>query len=97
MKFMKIQKEETGQRGRFYVEENNREIALMTYLKTGADEIIIDHTEVDDSLKGRGVGKDLVAKGVKYARENDLKIIPQCVFAKAEFEKHADYADVLAV
>ncbi len=57
---------------------------------------MIDHTEVDSNYRGRGLGEDLVAEGVKYARENNLKIFPQCPFAKAEFDKHSDYADVLA-
>ncbi len=92
---MKIQKSETETKGKFYVENDGREVALMTYAKAGADVIIIDHTEVDASLKGKGVGKDLVAEGVKFARENNLKIIPACSFAKAEFDKHDDYADVL--
>ena len=91
---MKIQREETGSKGEFFVEKDGKKLALMTYSKAGADKIIIDHTEVDASLKGQGVGKDLVAEGVKYARENDLKIIPLCPFAKAEFEKHDGYADV---
>lgn len=93
---MQIQRTEDGTRGRFFIEENGKRLALMTYSKAGADKIIIDHTEVDASLKGEGIGKDLVAEGVKYARENDLKIVPLCPFAESEFEKHADYADVLA-
>ncbi len=93
---MKIQNDETEGGGKFYIEENGQTLALMTYSKAGADKIIIDHTEVDDSLKGKGVGKDLVAEGVKYARENRLKIVPQCVFAKAEFDKHPEYTEVLA-
>ena len=93
---MKIQRTEDGNRGRFYIEEDGKRLALMTYSKAGADKIIIEHTEVDASLKGEGIGRDLVAEGVKYARENDLKIIPLCPFAKAEFEKHDDYTDVLA-
>lgn len=92
---MKIQRTEDGNRGKFIIEENGKKLALMTYSKAGEDKIIIDHTEVDASLKGEGIGKDLVADGVKYARENDLKIIPLCPFAKAEFDKHDDYADVL--
>lgn len=93
---MKIQNSETDDSGKFYIEENGQRIALMTYQKTGADKIVIDHTEVDDALKGKGIGKDLVAEGVKFARENNLKIVPQCPFAAAEFGKNADYADVLA-
>lgn len=93
---MKIQRTEDDNRGRFFIEENGKRLALMTYSKAGADKIIINHTEVDDSLKGEGIGKDLVAEGVKYARANDLKIVPLCPFAKAEFDKNKDYADVLA-
>ena len=68
----------------------------MTYSKAGESKIIIDHTEVDALLKGEGIGKDLVKAGVDFARQNNLKIIPLCPFAKAEFEKHAEFADVLA-
>lgn len=92
---MDIQRKETENKGEFFVEENGNKLAVMTYSKAGADKIIIDHTEVDGSLKGKGVGRDLIAEGVKFARENNLKIIPQCSFAKAEFDKHDDYADVL--
>lgn len=92
---MKIQRFEDGNRGRFFIEEGGKRLALMTYSKAGMDKLIIEHTEVDASLKGEGVGRDLVAEGVKYARENNLKIIPRCSFAKSEFEKNKDYADVL--
>lgn len=93
---MEIQRFEDGTRGGFFVEKDQEKLALMTYSKAGADKIIIDHTEVDPSLKGEGVGRKLVFASVQYARENDLKIIPLCPFAKSEFEKNEDYADVLA-
>lgn len=93
---MEIQRFEDATRGSFFVEKDREKLALMTYSKAGADKIIVDHTEVDPSLKGEGVGRKLVFASVKYARENNLKIIPLCPFAKAEFEKNADYADVLA-
>lgn len=92
----KINREEHGKKGAFFIEENGEWLAEMTYVRAGESKIIIDHTEVDDSLKGNGVGKDLVAEGVKFARENNLKIVATCTFAKAELEKHPEYADVLA-
>jgi predicted GNAT family acetyltransferase len=93
---MEIQRTEDENRGSFFVEKDGEKIALMTYSKAGADKIIIDHTEVDPSLKGQGVGQKMVFESVKYARENDLKIIPLCPFAKTVFDKNEDYADVLA-
>ena len=93
---MEIQRQEHGAKGAFFIEENGETLAKMTYSKAGETKIIIDHTEVDASRKGEGIGKDLVKAGVDFARQNNLKIIPLCPFAKTEFEKHAEFADVLA-
>ncbi|MEJ7860438.1 MAG: GNAT family N-acetyltransferase [Pyrinomonadaceae bacterium] len=93
---MKIQKRETDGGGEFFIEEDGKNVALMTYKKSGEDTIIIDHTEVDESLKGKGVGKKLVAEGVKFTRENNLKIIAQCSFAKKIIEITPEFQDVLS-
>jgi len=92
---MKIQQSENGKQGKFFIEENDRQIALMTYKKTGASVITIDHTEVDSNFRGKGLGVDLVKAGVKYARENHLKIIPTCVFAKKLIDLKPEFQDVL--
>lgn len=68
----------------------------MTYSVAGENKIIIDHTEVFPEFNGKGIGKKLVLEGVKYARENNLKIIPLCPFAKALFMKLPEVQDVLA-
>ena len=94
---MKIQRTGSENEGKFQIAENDRNIGLMTYKKLSDGVIMIDHTEVDSNHRGEGLGEDLVAEGVKYARENNLKIFPQCPFAKAEFDKHEDYKDVLSV
>ena len=92
---MNIQHKSVGSKGMFYVEVENKKLAEMTYSKAGDELIIIDHTEVDESLKGKGVGKQLVAAAVKHARENHLKILPLCPFANAVFEKTPEFQDVL--
>ncbi len=65
----KIKREEHGKKGAFFIEENGEWIAEMTYVRSGAGKIIIDHTEVDESLKGEGIGKALVAVRKKAERE----------------------------
>lgn len=67
----------------------------MTFSKAGTSLWIIDHTEVTEDMKGTGAAAALVAHGVKIARERGLKIIPLCPYAKAQFNRHAEYADVL--
>lgn len=67
----------------------------MTYSRTNATLIVIDHTEVDASLGGQGVGRQLLDALVQWARATGTKVIPLCPFAKAQFEKTPAIRDVL--
>ena len=93
---MEIQRKENGNQGEFYIEENGEQVASMTYKKSGEDKIIIDHTEVDESLQGKGIGKDIVEAGVEYARQNNLKIVPACPFAKKVIDDAPEFQNILA-
>ncbi|SNV75756.1 GNAT family N-acetyltransferase [Veillonella rodentium] len=55
---------------------------------------IIDHTLVEDGYGGQGIAGRLVAEIVRHAREEGVKILPLCPFAKAEFDKKEEYADI---
>lgn len=92
---MAIQHLQNKTKGEFYLEVNQEKLASMTYTYAGNDKIIIDHTEVDESLKGQGVGYKLVEEAVNFAREYNLKIMPLCPFANAVFKKKTEYKDVL--
>lgn len=69
--------------------------AEMTYSRASPALIIIDHTEVPDGLRGRGAGQALVLRAVEDARNEGFRIMPLCPFAKAQFERHAEWRDVL--
>jgi predicted GNAT family acetyltransferase len=81
--------------GFFYIDVNGIQEAMMTFVFAGTDKIIIDHTEVKPGNEGKGFGKKMVVKAVEYARENNIKIIPLCPFAKSVFDKIPEYKDVL--
>lgn len=93
---MEIQREEHGRKGAFFIDQDGEWVAELTYFKSAAGEITIDHTEVDPELRGDSVGEDLVKAAVEYARENNLKIKPVCPFAKKVIDETADFQDVLA-
>lgn len=93
---MIIKHEEIDHKGAFIAIEDGQKIGEMTYSKAGSDKIIVDHTEVDENQKGKGIGKILLSKAVDFARENQVKIIPLCPFAKTMFDKDIDIRDVLA-
>lgn len=92
---MEVLQKDDGKQGLFYIEHNGMIAAEMTYVWAGIDRIIIDHTEVDDVLRGKSAGKFMVAKAVEFARENNISIIPLCPFAKSVFDKTPEYSDVL--
>ncbi|MBL7853334.1 MAG: N-acetyltransferase [Cyclobacteriaceae bacterium] len=91
---MEIQREEHGSKGAFFISAQGKRLAEMTYSKAGDTRLIIDHTKVSDALKGKGAGKQLVTAAVNFARQQKIKILPLCPFARAVFEKTPEFADV---
>jgi hypothetical protein len=93
---MLIQHKEGKSRGMFFIEDEGDVIAEIVYASGGDNTIIIEHTEVDESLRGQNIGYELVHRTVEFARSKGLKVSPVCPFAKAVFDKKPDFADVLA-
>ena len=78
---------------KFYVNDaEGNQVAEIVFVPTGEHLSIIEHTDVDPSLKGQGVGKLLVEK----MRAENRKVIPLCPFAKHEFDKTREYDDIRA-
>lgn len=92
-----VQREEQGHRASVFVENEGKRIAEMTFSRVNEKKWIIDHTEVDDSLRGQGVGRKLLDVAVAWAREHQVKYLPLCPYAKAQFEKDPTIRDVLDV
>ena len=93
---MEILQEDNSKKGKFYILINGKQEAEMTYSWAGDDKIIIDHTEVNENLKGKNAGKQMLMKAVEFARYKNIKIIPLCPFANNMFKRNADIQDVLS-
>lgn len=93
---MLIQHKHINNRGIFYVEENDTVLAKMTYSESAPQQMIIEHTEVDEQLRGMNVGYELVHAAVEYARNHNYKVLPICPFTRKVFDKKPDFQDVLA-
>lgn len=92
---MEILQKVDDSKGAFYIMHGNELMAEMTYVWAGTDRIIIDHTDVNPTLKGKGIGKQLVTKAVDFARMKGIKIVPLCPFARSVFDKVKEFNDVL--
>lgn len=94
-KAMIVQHQEQGSKGEWFVDHEGKRVAEMTYSWAGEDKFIIDHTWVDDSLRGQSVGRHLLDTAVDFARQKQVKIIPLCPYAKSVFTKDSSIHDVL--
>ena len=78
----------------FYFGESAEEPLALIQFEIQGNILSLLHTEVSSSLKGQGIGQQLVEYAVEYARKNQLKIVPVCPFVIRQFEKNPEYNDV---
>ncbi|MEM1415455.1 MAG: GNAT family N-acetyltransferase [Myxococcota bacterium] len=81
-------------RGRFVLLVEGTQKGEMTFSRATPDMVIVDHTETDESLRGRGAGKRLFDAMVAWARETGTKVTATCPFALAMFQRHPETQDV---
>lgn len=60
------------------------------------DVLAMNHTEVPQSLQGRGIACALVRYAVEFARANGMRIAPHCSYVRGYFQRHPEAHDVLA-
>ena len=89
-----IHHQRAGARGAFVIRRDGRVLAELSYSVGGAI-AILDHTQVEDALRGTGAGAKLVNAAVAWARTEKLQIMPLCPFAKSVFDKTPALRDVL--
>lgn len=90
-----ISREEEAGKGRYVIAASGGVFAEMSYSRVNDGLIIIDHTEVPEAFRGTGTGKRLLERLIADAREAGTRIVPLCPFAKAQFDRHPEWADVL--
>lgn len=78
----------------FYAHCDGHNVGEITFVQTGGDKMIIDHTEVDAGYRGAHIGLGLVSAVVDMARAQQRKVIALCPFAAAMFNSHPEFADV---
>jgi len=84
------------QENRIYAEnDEGKLVAEVTFPPENESTVCLDHTFVDNSLRGQGVAGKLIEEVVAYAEKNGKKIRPQCSYAIDWFNRHSEHADLL--
>jgi hypothetical protein len=56
--------------------------------------VVFAHTIVPPELGGRGIASRLVQHALDWARNQGLKVRPDCSFVRAYMDKHPEYEDM---
>jgi uncharacterized protein len=70
------------------------ETAVLVYEKAG-DLLRLIHTEVPQSLEGKGVGSKLVSAVLGFAQGNNLSVVPLCPFVAQYMKRHPEYSAIV--
>jgi predicted GNAT family acetyltransferase len=91
---MDIERQDQASGGRYVARVDGAE-AEMTFSRATPHLVIVDHTEVPDTLRGKGVGQALALNAVEDARKGGWKIVPLCPFFRAQSMRHPEWHDVV--
>jgi predicted GNAT family acetyltransferase len=56
--------------------------------------LTFDHTEIDESLEGRGLGSRLAAFALDDVRARGLRMRTTCPFIRSYVRRHPEYEDL---
>jgi uncharacterized protein len=73
---------------RFEVMANGK-LAWLDY-RVEPGTIFLLYVEVPAEEEGRGIGSSLAVAALEFARDQGLKVVPQCPFIAAYMRKHPD-------
>ena len=88
--------EETATGGRWVARTAEGPESEMTFRFRADGALIVDHTGVPPELEGHGIAGALMGHAIDFARAQGLGIEPRCSYVIAAFQRHPDWADVLA-
>ena len=70
-------------------------LAEVTFPDVDSNTVNINHTFVDDSLRGQGIAGQLMKAAADQLRSEGKKAVLTCSYAINWFEKHPEYQDLL--
>ena len=71
-------------------------VAEVTFPDLDENTVNVNHTFVDDVLRGQGIAGNLMEELVHELRQSGKTAVLTCTYAIKWFESHPEYADVLA-
>ena len=78
------------------LKDEEKEVGRLTYtIIPEENKLIISYVMVFPEFEGKGLGKYLVEAGIKFARDENLKVFPHCSYARSVMNRMNDVDDIL--
>lgn len=59
------------------------------------ERVVLPHTEIDPSMRGRGLAETLVRFALEDIRGRGRSVVPSCWYVAQYIDTHPEYADLL--
>ena len=82
----------TTEQNRIYLVRDGETLAEVTFPETAPGLFTIDHTFVDDRLRGQGVAAELVSRAVEAIEARGGRVEATCSYDAAWLRKHGRQA-----
>ncbi len=82
------------ERSRYEITVDDRVVGIATYDDVGQTRIFV-HTEVERSMRGRGVSAELIRAALDDVRSSGRHVIAQCPTVAQFIDTNPEYADLL--
>ena len=91
-KTVSIEREELNGVHEFVLRIDGERHGFLEFTRPEVGVMRIEYVEVDPSLRGTGLGRQLVENAVAFARDAKLKVVPICSYARAVIQRDANLA-----
>ena len=82
-------------RSRYELFDDGRLVGIADYRVDGRT-VVFPHTEIAPSLRGRGLGAELVRAALDDVRGSGRTVVPACWYVAQFIDEHPEYRDLLA-
>ena len=82
------------EKNRFYLGDPVHPTAEITFEQISEDTLSVNHTFVDESLRGQGIAEKLLDAVADHARSGHKKLSATCSYARKKLDGSEKYRDI---
>lgn len=90
-----IEREELNGVHEFVLRVDGERLGFLEFTRPDVGVMRIEYVEVSPELRGTGLGRQLVAKAIDFAKEAKLRVVPICGYARAVITRDPAMAETM--